>query len=39
LTDDLPESPFWAGLLPKKATVGQDVITEDHSDALSRRAT
>ena len=28
-----------AGLLLNKATVGQDVITEDDSRALSRRAT
>ena len=30
-------SPLWAGLLLNEATVGQDVITEDRSDALSRR--
>ena len=33
-----PVEPVWAGLLLWKATVGQDVITEDGSDPLSRRA-
>ena len=32
------ESPVLGWSVAKKATAGQDVLTEDHSDALSRRA-
>jgi hypothetical protein len=37
--DSPKHNPGCAGLLLNKATVGQDVITEDDSKALSRRAT
>jgi len=39
LIRDLPErEPVLGRSVAKKETVGQDVVTEDHSDALSRRA-